>query len=1709
MSLRTSSELQIPSQLQRPVRREEREGATLLFVVTLLVLFTLAGTTFLVIASQYRRSARAAARVETHVEPPKDLADDAMAVLLRGTAERSVIGPHTLLADKYDALQGFKVRLMNQAEETAAMVTCIEAVPGTGYHFVVVRLSSRNNVLGLGLPAANAFGVALGTKWDQTTAQAYTMSSRAGFYNGCEATFLSGPARGITTRIVGFTFTGGAPQMLLMVDRGDTPVPAFPPAIATTGFRESELLINGRPFTGLGAGAFVAGGNAGQMSSEALQINRSNENSTQLITNYIGGGVNESYDAPDLQNVHLGATVTDGSGNVQVIPSFHRPALVNWYLANMATAGVNTNEVMLTPFNRFPSGRTSGDGQYPWLDQIDTAVGAGTIPAPQNTAGPNFPTLRDPTNGPWQVDTDGDLVPDSVWVDLGFPTRTMADGRQYKPYFAVKIEDLDGRLNVNAHGTAWHADTAYQNALLNQVVVDRTANPVNSALVMARGQGFGPAEVSLRTIYQTDAVHTTLLSLRYGADGVPGRLQTVAGTLEPWAEVKFFDIPRLFQNAAALTGPDLRSYSSPPDAQGRFTVVMGVDGMPKYELGNGGTRPNELAESQYEMDLSSDAAHGPLAGNPADRPYTVEELETLLRRFDVDAAALPRRLGDLPGTSMGGLPWESLVTTESWDIPVPGFVAPEPADRINNSGNAPFDSEFRTSTIVDLYVKRRGGAATVAELQAVFAPEVLMGLRMNLNRTFGDGRDNNGNGIVDEHSWDNTTSESVTGEALTTSFATVPLDLDNDGILQSAGDVDEYKSRQIFGTQLYTLIMTLLPRENPGNPAVVSMDMDNDGTGSAEETAFIVAQWVANVIDFRDPDSTNTPFEFDAEPFTGAYLNLDGNPGTDESAAERRLVWGMERPELLITETKAWHDRRTTDESTGMSGMADDDLDTRLKPVGSTFIELYNPWDSSTRAPAEVYGYGGGGPTGVDLRAVGAGGSPTWRMAVYQRPSGDDNYHLRDPDFPNVPSLNGSSLQRQPDPAELDRLVYFIHGNAGVSYPGGPGGSNPRVYYPTEDVFNELGPIGPQRFAIVGSAGSRVPDGGNRYQSLIGQRLDANPSAVNYSDLNPDQTRRIILVAGQSIEIQNNDASSPEIRDVMAIPIGDYVDSAASPAYRNFNVSEPRGGYTGNAWVNRFGADFPNDETTEFALGSPVDQPVDDTQDARLGENGTHANFSIVHLQRLANPLLPYNAVTNPYLTVDSSAIDVTVFNGVTGSETPINGTTTTEFATLERGRRELAGSGRNYAAVGIDQNDLQLWRNELVAASVRTNAANRTASTPVGAADHNFDFALEQSFAAANKAHTARANLSGIVGYPWLAWHNRPFVSQLELMQVPACRSSRLGAEFTVGRPSPATPTYSPANGFEHAHHPNNVTFSINSRHPEFGHLLNWFSSNGVNNGDPQDYPDFHRILEFVNVPSRYLGNDVYLNDTYFNVNSPFTAGRHPPYNWLSGYREPGRVNINTIYHDQVWSGLMGWLNVGQQGYTDAVHQPASFGEFARSRKGFGTNGATWEINSASPEVMANAVRGYGAQELVPQVLNRTRNVEMSLLRSLEDANGASGSNPLMQRTLDANTVQPYENGVRNSHFRYDSMMRMGNLTTTRSNVYAVWITVGYFEVVPMNDGAGNLLMVPDRELGLEDGSIKRERAFYVIDRSIPTGFEPGVDHNVRKTILLRRQIE
>jgi hypothetical protein len=88
----------------------------------------------------------------------------------------------------------------------------------------------------------------------------------------------------------------------------------------------------------------------------------------------------------------------------------------------------------------------------------------------------------------------------------------------------------------------------------------------------------------------------------------------------------------------------------------------------------------------------------------------------------------------------------------------------------------------------------------------------------------------------------------------------------------------------------------------------------------------------------------------------------------------------------------------------------------------------------------------------------------------------------------------------------------------------------------------------------------------------------------------------------------------------------------------------------------------------------------------------------------------------------------------------------------------------------------------------------------------------------------------------------------------------------------------------------------------------------------------------------------------------------------------------------------------------------------------------------------------------------------------------------------------QPQRNADLDSFFRFQTAQRLANTTTTRSNVFAVWVTIGYFTT-------DNPPAEPD--------PLRRNRGFFIYDRSIPVGYEPGTNHNARDGVLLRRIIQ
>ncbi len=109
--------------------------------------------------------------------------------------------------------------------------------------------------------------------------------------------------------------------------------------------------------------------------------------------------------------------------------------------------------------------------------------------------------------------------------------------------------------------------------------------------------------------------------------------------------------------------------------------------------------------------------------------------------------------------------------------------------------------------------------------------------------------------------------------------------------------------------------------------------------------------------------------------------------------------------------------------------------------------------------------------------------------------------------------------------------------------------------------------------------------------------------------------------------------------------------------------------------------------------------------------------------------------------------------------------------------------------------------------------------------------------------------------------------------------------------------------------------------------------------------------------------------------------------------------------------------------------------------------------------------------------------------------------------------------NYLRHPYFRTEMLSKVMNLTTVRTHQYAVWLTVGFFEVVqPGNpqlfgkfDSSGMSLAV-DRlgnELDADKGTNVRFRSYFLIDRTKASGFNPYNPGDFRDLVVFRRRIE
>ncbi len=1628
------------------MRARRRRGVTLLFVISFIVLFLLMGTAFVVVSTQFLSTSRQRTRLEADETDRTTLIHKVLYDILRGPDldnRLTSLRGHALLADQYG--YGAKARISRAAIDPSGQ-------------FVVLQVES------LSTPAL-AGGVT-----DLLSNRSMALSEATGAYDGLVLTFIDGPAgalgrvKGVSTRIVRYEYVpfSLSKNIYISAKWSNSSINPFDPARLPTDVVGSTILINGREFNGTGAGQFNQ--NAGKvepaLSTDALQPNQSGKlrgdelTPGTLVHDYlrgsdgsgtpasmfwrpaagvspyanlgiVGGSPNESYDIADYQNMFLSQAPLDPAQ--PYIPSFHRPRLANYHLTNMVPLGVPMSRVMFRPYFSAADPTHTANDQFPSNDLDGDGL-------------PDF----------WDIDNDNDGVRDSVWIDVGLPVQYSRGGRRYRPLAAIMIKDLDGRLNLNAHGNIVDSErTTAANPYeltFQPLLYNPPPSPATLNQSLPRGQYLGPPEISLDPILGA-ADYQTLLSLRYGVDGLPGIV-----AVDPFAAYDLFDYP----SGAVLANNIGASYSTPLDIHGRFGYAYPSTGFPAVMPSSDALTSTltarlggEATNSPYEMNFATRPFN-----SIADNPFNPSEMEYFLRPFDRDAEVLRNRLSESPTLGPALFNARNFITTESWEVPTaPGHLAQFLYEQMIANGVTPTNA--------------------TTELNEMFAIDIARGLRFNLNRPFGDGADDNANLVVDDP------LELATDQAVAHPNASAVL-------LQNPGTTTN-DARIAFARQLYVLAYMVARPTN--------RDLNRDGMVDVNDKHFL-AQWVANIVDYRDADSINFGFEYDLNPYDG--WGVDGDLATDEGAGVRGFVWGAERPELLLTEAVGLHDRRTEDRDDDASGEfstagggSDRHYDNRLRPAPSGFIEIYNPWTSSDntlnqRMAPELYEYAGAVPVGVDLdRTTPGTADPVWRMIVVR----DATVGAIDTDPDNQdPTANGGvALDTNPLLLDVERSIYFARPTQAYAQSNGAGGT----YGDGKQFFSSLtvNSLNTGQYAVIG--GFNYQPGGGGYRTNIGRLTTAIEG--DEASLLLANTRGINLIPGAAngvvMTIWNGAAIANFARNAVGIVIDQAID-AGTPVTRPFSFSGPVDGYPALD-VNGVAA-TPVGDGVQYA--EPFDIPLDydsglhplQTDRDAINQNGTTPKFRTVHLQRLANPLLPWNALTNPYITQDRINVDLVAYNGVISAadsaseESLTDGTTTTQggitnFKNMERGESET----------GVANQRRRLWPQD----PPFSNPAN---DDPQLLDNHFYNFRWKESLGQINVAYTAPYDMptvftasanDGIHGFPWLSWANRPYTSQLELANVPVHRNSQI---------------LNP-NNFSLS----NTNIAVYNDQAAFGHLPSLFGiSHGgtsTSGGDPYNSPaalgsDLHKLLEYLEVPSRFIGTDEYF--------TPAVAQSIlPPYDRISRYRYPGKLNLNTIalngLTSPAWSALM-------NPYSAATLPNINSNPIASRSSTGGVPLASLPTEYPSPFRMANSANhvppivgtGLNGNELVRW------DVDTGVFRSTTP--GLTTALPTTQPAFDPvgpTTANPYNDWSRSAYFRNDARQRLGNTTTTRSSVYAVWITIGYFEV----DNEGRV----GAELGWDTGSIKRHRGFFLIDRSIPVGVEPGFNHNVNRCILIQSIID
>jgi hypothetical protein len=231
----------------------------------------------------------------------------------------------------------------------------------------------------------------------------------------------------------------------------------------------------------------------------------------------------------------------------------------------------------------------------------------------------------------------------------------------------------------------------------------------------------------------------------------------------------------------------------------------------------------------------------------------------------------------------------------------------------------------------------------------------------------------------------------------------------------------------------------------------------------------------------------------------------------------------------------------------------------------------------------------------------------------------------------------------------------------------------------------------------------------------------------------------------------------------------------------------------------------------------------------------------------------------------------------------------------------------------------------------------------------------------------------------------------------------------------------------------PHQLTHRFVTEEGRFNHRSPWFDQTRR----------LYRVLEFLETKDRAAGVGV-------------------------GGRIPGRINLNTIWDPETFRALCDPQPPNNFTMADVN---TVFEQMLLQRTPTGVPGP-------GDRPFLSLATGFARKDTPanpdPQYPDRDRGINDTLLRSADaSADALPGGGPQTPRLLQVAGPHPY--------LQDQLLTKLFNNVTMRSNVFAVWVTVGFFEVT---DGTAQPAKL-GAEVGRAEGRHVRHRMFAIVDRS------------------------